>query len=107
MKINSLDPRSSSTSSVKDRGATSESSSGGGAGRVGSTSSSSASISLSPVALEAVSPGGVSALAGAFDTEKVDRIRQAVNDGSYRVNPGVIADRLIEFAMERLNMASR
>lgn len=106
MKINPLDPRSSSTSSVKERGASGDASTGA-AGRVTSSSSSSASIRLSPVALEAVSPGGVSALAGAFDADKVDRVRKAVNDGSYRVNPGVIADRLIEFAMERLNMASR
>ena len=104
MKINPLDPRTSSTPSVKERSSPAEASSGSGA-QVARTSS--ASVSLSPVAMEAVSPGGVSALVGAFDAEKVDRVRQAVNDGSYRVNPGVIADRLIEFALERLNMAAR
>lgn len=103
MKITSLDPRSSPASSVKERGASPETSSGG-AGRVAGASS--ASVSLSPVALEAVSPG-LTALAGTFDADKVDRVRQAVSEGSYRVNPGVIADRLIEFARERLNMAAR
>ena len=38
----------------------------------------------------------------AFDTAKVDRIAQAIRDGKFEVNAEVIADKLIENAVELL-----
>ena len=38
----------------------------------------------------------------AFDTAKVDRIAQAIRDGKFEVNADVIADKLIENAVELL-----
>lgn len=40
-----------------------------------------------------------------FDAEKVARITQSINDGSYKVNPEVIADKLIANASEVLDRA--
>ena len=37
------------------------------------------------------------------DTGKVQEIKQAINDGSFRVNPEVVADRLIETVKELLD----
>jgi negative regulator of flagellin synthesis FlgM len=39
---------------------------------------------------------------GEFDAEKVARIGQAIRDGSFKVNPEVIADKLIANAQELL-----
>jgi negative regulator of flagellin synthesis FlgM len=39
---------------------------------------------------------------GGFDAEKVARIRQAVSDGTYRVNAEAIADRLLANAQDLL-----
>ena len=40
-----------------------------------------------------------------FDAEKVARITQSINDGTYKVNPEVIADKLIANASELLSRA--
>jgi negative regulator of flagellin synthesis FlgM len=37
-----------------------------------------------------------------FDADKVDRIRQAIADGSYKVNADAIADRLLANAQDLL-----
>lgn len=42
-----------------------------------------------------------------FDAEKVQRISQAIADGSYRVNAEVIADKLIANAQELLGKVQR
>lgn len=42
-----------------------------------------------------------------FDTEKVEKMRQAIADGSFQVNPGAIADKLIANAQELLGKSSR
>lgn len=52
----------------------------------------------------AISPEA-SALAagdGGFDTAKVERISQAIKDGSFQVNPEAIADKLIANAQDLL-----
>lgn len=38
-----------------------------------------------------------------IDTEKVNAVRQAIEDGTYVVNPEVIADKLLSNAQEMLN----
>jgi negative regulator of flagellin synthesis FlgM len=42
-----------------------------------------------------------------FDTEKVNRISQAIADGSFTVNPEAIADKLISNAQELLSKGQR
>ncbi len=42
-----------------------------------------------------------------FDAAKVARIAQSIADGSFKVNPDVIADRLIANAQELLSKGSR
>ena len=42
-----------------------------------------------------------------FDTAKVARITQAIADGSFKINPEVIADKLIANAQELLSKGSR
>ena len=45
---------------------------------------------------------------GVFDTQKVQRISDAIRDGKFRVNPEAIADKLIANAQELLgNVAKR
>lgn len=45
--------------------------------------------------------------AGDFDAAKVDRISQAISNGSFKINPEAIADKLIANAQELLSKASR
>ena len=45
--------------------------------------------------------------AGDFDAAKVARISQAIADGSFKINPEAIADKLIANAQELLSKASR
>ena len=58
----------------------------------------SATVALSSTAATLLS-GGTSA---EFDADKVARMSQAIADGSFRVDPGVIADKLIANAQELL-----
>lgn len=56
-----------------------------------------------PSAQVALSSAASSLLTGGeFDAEKVERISQAIRDGSFKVNPEVIADKLIANAQELL-----
>jgi negative regulator of flagellin synthesis FlgM len=55
-------------------------------------------LALSSTASSLLATGG-----GAdFDADKVARISQAISDGSFKVNPEVIADKLIANAQELL-----
>ncbi len=44
---------------------------------------------------------------GSFDQAKVDRVAQAIRDGTFQVNAGAIADKLIANAQELLGRVSR
>ncbi|ODU09984.1 MAG: flagellar biosynthesis anti-sigma factor FlgM [Rubrivivax sp. SCN 71-131] len=58
----------------------------------------------------AISPEAAALAAGTegvFDAAKVERVGQAIKDGSYRVDPEVIADKLIANAQELLGRGSR
>src|SRR4051812_35443555 len=63
----------------------------------------SAKVELSSTAATLLS-GGSSA---EFDSAKVSRIAQAIADGSFRVNPEAIADKLIANAQELLGKTQR
>jgi negative regulator of flagellin synthesis FlgM len=43
---------------------------------------------------------------GGFDAAKVDRIRQSISDGTYKINAEAIADKLIANAQEVLGKVS-
>jgi negative regulator of flagellin synthesis FlgM len=62
----------------------------------------SAKIELSNTA-SALLSGGAS---GEFDAEKVARISKAIDDGTFKINPEAIADKLIANAQELLSKAS-
>ncbi len=49
---------------------------------------------------------GVGGSSAEFDAEKVARISKAIEDGTYKVNHGAIADKLISNAQELLTKAS-
>lgn len=54
------------------------------------------------VKLSATASSLLSASNADFDADKVERMRQAIADGSFSVNPEVIADKLIANAQELL-----
>ena len=62
----------------------------------------SAKVELSAAAALRVSDGNAE-----FDAEKVQRIAQAIRDGSYRIDPEAIADKLIANAREVLERVAR
>ena len=64
----------------------------------------SAKVEISNTAATLMS--GVNASGGDFDAEKVARISQAIADGSFKVNPEAIADKLIANAQELLGKSS-
>lgn len=71
-------------------------------GRTGSLEGgveASAKVTLSNLAGTLSSTSGVDP---SFDSEKVQRVRQAIEDGSYKVNAEAIADKLISNAKEVL-----
>lgn len=92
MKIGPFDTSPARTTAAGER-ASARPASGSDAA---ASSESSTQVALSPTA----------ALLGAsdpsFDTAKVERIAQAIRDGSFRVNAGAIADKLIDNAQELL-----
>lgn len=74
-----------------------------GATTSGKTSSSSGSVGESAkVTLSNVASGLMSAADGTFDADKVSSVKDAIDNGTYQVNPEVIADKLISNAKELL-----
>ena len=64
----------------------------------------SAQVALSPTVTQLVAGGKE----GVFDSDKVQRISDAIRDGQFKINPGAIADKLIANAQELLgNTGSR
>ncbi len=64
---------------------------------------SSAEVSLSSIADLKVDAHGE----GSFDAAKVERISQAIRDGTFSVNAGAIANQLIANAQELLDRTPR
>ena len=71
----------------------------GSAAAIPDTADASAKIELSSTASTLLS-GGANA---EFDAEKVSRISQAIEDGTFKINPEAIADKLISNAQELLS----
>jgi negative regulator of flagellin synthesis FlgM len=95
MKIGHLDNHASVTKATKERKTGSGNAAAGDA-----TAEPSAQVALSSAALGA--NGGVPE----FDSDKVDRIAQAIRDGKFTVNADAIADKLISNAQELLGRGS-
>ena len=69
----------------------------------GKTPEASARLELSSAASKLMSENSEE---GTFDTEKVQRIAQAISEGKFRINADAIADKLISNAQEMLSRAS-
>jgi negative regulator of flagellin synthesis FlgM len=87
MKIGSIDTKALPTPAAGER-------------KAGTAGSSGAAEPSAKVALSSAAQGAVQD--GDFDTQKVERIAQAIRDGKFRVNPEAIADKLIANATELL-----
>lgn len=68
----------------------------------GKTSSSSGSVSESAKVTLSNAASGLMAADGTFDADKVSSVKSAIDNGTYKVNPEVIADKLISNAKELL-----
>jgi negative regulator of flagellin synthesis FlgM len=89
MKIGSLDTKPVATPVAGERKAAAPGTAASGP---------SAQVALSPAA----AGFSTSAADGPFDSEKVQRIAQAIRDGKFEVHPEAIADKLIANAQELL-----
>ncbi|HIV72800.1 MAG TPA: flagellar biosynthesis anti-sigma factor FlgM [Candidatus Aquabacterium excrementipullorum] len=70
----------------------------------GKTSSADSGVEASAkVTLSGTANGLSTSSEGSFDSAKVDRIKKAIDDGTYKVNADAIADKLIANAKEVLS----
>lgn len=97
-KRNVVAPENSAASSTKASAEAAKQ-----AGVAGTSADPSAKVELSSAASSLMSTPG----AADFDSAKVERISQAIDDGSYKVNAEVIADKLIANAQELLGKVQR
>lgn len=86
--VNGIGPRAEGASSTTSSNKTSSASGG---------ASDSAKVTISTAAT-----GLISGSDGDFDAGKVSSVKQAIDDGTYQVNPEVIADKLITNAKDLL-----
>lgn len=99
MKIGPFNISSARTTASGENTAAARPSSNGAAPTpaAATASEASAQVALSPAATTLIAGGDTS-----FDTAKVQRIAQAIRDGSFRINAGAIADKLLDNAQELL-----
>jgi negative regulator of flagellin synthesis FlgM len=102
MKIGHLDNQPAVTSVTTERKT--------GAGEAASTQktggSSGSTEASAQVALSSAATGIDNDSTAEFDSDKVNRIAQAIRDGKFQVNPEAIADKLIANAQELLSRTS-
>ncbi len=99
MKIGPLEPKASANPVAGER----KTSTAGHA----KAAEPSAKVELSSQASALLGAEGSGSTDGTFDAEKVERLAQAIRDGQFKVNPEVIADKLIANAQELLGKVSR
>lgn len=97
MKIGNPSDKPVGGVSPRTEGASSTGSSGKTSSTTGSASES-AKVTLSTVA------SGLMSVEGEFDAEKVSSVKQSIDSGTYKVNPEVIADKLITNAKDLLQV---
>jgi negative regulator of flagellin synthesis FlgM len=103
MKIGSPPDKPPVAPATAGRSASGEASTGKASAAEGGAEAS-AQVDISNAAAALMS--GVGASSAEFDAEKVARISQAIDDGSFKINPEAIADKLIANAHELLTKAS-
>jgi negative regulator of flagellin synthesis FlgM len=102
MKIgNPADQPSGAAKATGVRGAGETAGQARGAARVGGDSASAADSSAT-VQLSSAASALLAGAEGGFDAAKVQRVRDAIADGTYKINPEAIADKLIANAKELL-----
>lgn len=99
MKIGNINSTSSITAIGGDRPSATSDSQDSSPVTMTITQQSSTQVELSPAAtmLAAASADP------SFDSEKVERIAQAIRDGKFSIDPGAIADKLISNSQELLS----
>ena len=102
MKIGPFDPKLASAPVPTERKSTATPS-GPSSASPAPHGDASATVALSGLAALQVDAQGD----GAFDAAKVERIAQAIRDGSLKIDAGAIADKLIANAQELLDRTSR
>lgn len=99
MKIGHSDSRPIAPPTVGDRPAEGAA----GAAKPGAPVEASAEVALSSTAAELSAQGSEAS----FDAEKVERISRAIAEGTFKINPEVIADKLIANAQEVLGKVTQ
>jgi negative regulator of flagellin synthesis FlgM len=93
-------------SQVSGQGVSSGNEAAGKSGKAGASHHAAAASGSAKVQLSSTAQSLLEGTDGGFDQAKVDRVRQAIADGSYKVNPEAIADKLIANAQELLGKVS-
>ncbi len=99
MKIGNITSTTATTSIDTDRRTVTQENSSTSVTTLPGDDDSSTQVQLSP---EATMLSNASS-DPSFDSEKVERIAQAIRDGKFSINPGAIADKLIANSQELLS----